>query len=361
MTPFNSTELKIISTQLDQDHSTDGVELCNFIFGFNNWSSEIRELRLYYTIEDVDDKKILYSSGASAICRILLRDGSYRDATGSGECAIADTKMKSIEVAQQAAIEDGMQKCLAQFRAGKFHADHPMLRSVSGPINMTSCGKHSRSDARPTAQQSLPLVATSNSMHSSPSAPYISTSYESQINVTNICGQKRESLPQQDYESRKNRAVVVPPTAFSSPLPTSNASHKNPGTHSISHTSESHSTVAAVSAADATYSTGHSSVAGSSASSLHSPTVEDIDSLMQQYDQRHATDGRVYEKSSTSTASTSYVPYCDSSGRPAQTPVSTTISTKSTYGGVNANPPCHASLKGQKYPPKPNLHNPFDK
>ena len=298
VTPFNSQELHLISTRLDQKHSFKGSEMCNYIFGFNNWSSEILELRLYFTTEETSaDGKVSYSSGSSAISRLVLRDGSHRDAVGSGDFSGADTKMESIAAAQQAAINEGIQRCVEQFQAGHSHAAHPMLLATQGGIY--AANTEGVSFVSTPGISNKTTIATS----STPTA-------------ANLSGQKR--VFQHDGHSKEsNLRTPAAPSAQKS----------------IATPSEVHSSA--------------------------SPTIEDIDSLMQQYDQMH--------KGADTTSPPSF-----SAARRAGAINTATNATRNVNNSAHSEAlrrsahlkeacPTHASLKGQKYPPKPNLQDPFGK
>lgn len=326
---FSSKELQLISSQLDTKHSYQGCELCNHIIGFNNWSSEIRELRLYYTTEDTSaDGKVSYSSGASAICRMVLRDGSHRDAVGSGESSGAETKMKSIEVAQQAAVKEAQQRCVEQFQAGHSHVSHPTLLTTS-------------KQTETMASMSTPPCDLSDST-APPSSSSMTTASLNTIN-TGISGQKR-GLPQ-DQPFQK----LHTPAPFTTPSLASN--HANPHSHP-----QSSITI-----------TTNPDVVQSSAS----PTLEDIDSLMQQYDQVHKAEA--IPASASSSSSVSHVGFGGTTGAvttSAPTQIRSTHSKEPSSSTSSSYPPTHhhhaiattsASLKGQKYPPKPNLQDPFGK
>jgi len=318
LSAFSNTELQVISNQIDNtNHVLKGAELCNSLFGFSNWSSEIRELRLYFTNEVMaDEGKVSYSSGASAICRILLRDGSHRDAVGVGECLNSDTKMKSFEGAQQAAISDGLQKCIQQFIAGRSHSTHPLLSLPSAQETSTNLPHDGSSGSVSGVKR--PLDQESN----------------------NLYGESRtRQLPQE--------------------TPVSTVKH-------FSHGSTSHKTSATPNA---------------------SPSLEDIDSLMQQYDQVKDTSSSGHSMAQTTTSCTTPAPPVANTMNPSipNTSNSTKMNDSSLpqhilgHPGLAASSSGHSlsagsgmatvaehsrhstqtSLKGQRYPSQPNLPDPF--
>ena len=321
--PFSSKELHLISRQLDNKHVRyQGEELCNHLFGFNNWSSEIRELRLYFTTEETStDGEVSYSSGASAIYRMILKDGSHRDAIGSGESAGCKTKMISIENAQQTAVKEAQRRCIEQFQAGNIHLTHPMLLATT------------------TTTSEIPAVSSVATPQSDPSDSSSSSSstLSASRNTSSISGHKRGL--QQDAPPEKLHPHT-PAAVTTESLPTHLAPH-----------------IASTKPPDV--------------QSSASPTIEDIDSLMQQYDQTHkdATFPAPSSTVSCSTAGHESTTASADSKTVNTTNLSTAASTsvnldtqpaylRSAYSKVSY-PPTHASLKGQKYPPKPNLQNPF--
>ena len=279
--------------------------MCNQIFGFSNWSSEIRELRLYYTTEkESAEGESSYASGASAICRVVLRDGSHRDAIGVGECENSPSKMKSIEIAQQAASADGIRKCVQQFTAGNSHVAHPLLSS-------TSLEDRSR-------------------ILSQPSSSSVITSY---VETPTVSGHKRQ-FDEDTVETNHDRHQPHF-TPSNEPKDTS----------------------------DRVFPTNNTTPAAS-------PTLEDIDLIMQQYDQvKNAVVAATPAMQGSSGATT----------RPPMSNITTSPLTNVTdqYIGKVQNSsndstsnstilrekwqPPRASLKGQRYPSKPNLQDPFGK
>lgn len=262
--PFSAKELQDIATKLNEEYNLEGPQLCNTIFGFENWSSEVRELRLYFTTESSSESGRTYSSGASALCRIILRDGAHRDAPGYGESIDASTKMKSIGLAQKAAIHDGIHQCLNQFKS-----------SMHKEENICSLKD--------------------------------STSANSGSGVDN--NHESETL----HKSGRKRGL--PPTPYEHPA--SNASRHAPASsHLVDQSPSCFSSATACPPKSA------------------SPTIEDVDSLMQQYDKV----GDLTDQSRRQVATNTRV---------------------SSHPGTVY--PAVTSLKGQKYPSKPNLQDPFKK
>ena len=278
--PFTSKELECILNQMSKSGNYTGVEFCNRVFGFNNWSSEIKELRLYYTVEETSsDGKVTYSSGASAICRIVLRDDSHRDAVGTGDSSKCVSKMKSIQIAQQSAVTDAMQQCVKQFQVGILSTDDNELLPQAEYENESVCDHNS---------------ATS---------------------LSNVTGQKRNN---QQCQST-NRTSTYASTPFTTPFNVTAPKPKSTKTTEIQSSS---------------------------------PTLEEIDLLMHQYEQ---VDNDITPPSTNNDR--------DIAGNISS--ASSPNRTASSYSSLDNNRindvtfPTHPNLRGQKYPPNPNLQNPF--
>lgn len=87
------------------------ISLANQIFGFNGWSSEIKNTSVDY--ESVDDKNI--SLGISCLVRITLKDGSYREDVGFGSAEAQRSKALAYEKARKEAATDALKRALRQF------------------------------------------------------------------------------------------------------------------------------------------------------------------------------------------------------------------------------------------------------
>jgi len=86
------------------------IDLANSIFGFDGWSSEIREMKAEYS----DESGGRMSVGYSCLCRVTLRDGTYKEDIGFG-AARNQQKEEAIEKAKKSASTDGLKRALRQF------------------------------------------------------------------------------------------------------------------------------------------------------------------------------------------------------------------------------------------------------
>lgn len=104
------------------------IELANNIFGFDGWSSEIRSLTEEYV--DVSGDKV--NVGYSCVCRVTLKNGSYREDIGFGSAENQKIKAMAIQKAKKEAATDALKRALRQFgnALGNCCYDKEYIRSV---------------------------------------------------------------------------------------------------------------------------------------------------------------------------------------------------------------------------------------
>lgn len=86
------------------------IRLANAIFGFDGWSSEVKEMKQDYC-EGTGDR---INVGFSCVCRVTLKDGTYREDVGFGNSENM-AKGAGIEKAKKAALTDALKRALRQF------------------------------------------------------------------------------------------------------------------------------------------------------------------------------------------------------------------------------------------------------
>lgn len=87
------------------------IGLANKIFGFDGWSSEIKSFTEEYNI-DIDNK---ISVGYSCICRVILKNGIYKEDIGFGSSDNQKMRGLAIEKAKKEACTDALKRALRQF------------------------------------------------------------------------------------------------------------------------------------------------------------------------------------------------------------------------------------------------------
>ena len=87
----------------------------NDIFGFNGWSCHIEELKQEYV--DKDDRG-RFSASASAVVRVVLRDGTSHMDVGCGTAEGQRSRHEAIKKSKKDAVTDARKRCLRVFGAG---------------------------------------------------------------------------------------------------------------------------------------------------------------------------------------------------------------------------------------------------
>ncbi|KAL9641148.1 MAG: hypothetical protein Q9204_000246 [Flavoplaca sp. TL-2023a] len=89
------------------------INLANEVFGFNGWSSCIKEIQLDFIEESQSTGKV--SLGLSVIVRVTLRDGTYHEDIGYGHIENCKGKAAAFEKAKKEGTTDGMKRALRSF------------------------------------------------------------------------------------------------------------------------------------------------------------------------------------------------------------------------------------------------------
>lgn len=87
------------------------ISIANSIFGFDGWSSEIRNFTTEFS-ETKDDK---FSVAYSCCARITLKDGTYKEDVGFGSSENQRSKGQAIEKAKKEASTDAIKRVLRLF------------------------------------------------------------------------------------------------------------------------------------------------------------------------------------------------------------------------------------------------------
>lgn len=87
------------------------IHIANRIFGYNGWSSEIKQLEIV-DVEESDGRATVTSR---AQIRITLVDGSFREDIGFGMAERVKGKGKAIKQSQKSSITDAIKRTLRQF------------------------------------------------------------------------------------------------------------------------------------------------------------------------------------------------------------------------------------------------------
>ncbi|KAL8914447.1 MAG: hypothetical protein Q9171_000952 [Xanthocarpia ochracea] len=89
------------------------INLANEVFGFNGWSSCIKEIQVDFVDESQSSGKV--SLGLSVHVRVTLRDGTYHEDIGYGHIENCKGKAAAFEKAKKEGTTDGMKRALRNF------------------------------------------------------------------------------------------------------------------------------------------------------------------------------------------------------------------------------------------------------
>jgi DNA repair and recombination protein RAD52 len=87
------------------------INLANEVFGFNGWSSEVRNVHIDY----VEEKEGKVSMNCSVIMRVTLKDGTYHEDIGCGSMENSRSKAAAFDKAKKEAATDAMKRALRSF------------------------------------------------------------------------------------------------------------------------------------------------------------------------------------------------------------------------------------------------------
>ncbi|SSD60989.1 related to DNA repair and recombination protein RAD52 [Saccharomycodes ludwigii] len=87
------------------------INLANQIFGYNGWSTEVKSV----TIDFMDEKQGRYFIGCTAIVRVTLTDGTFREDIGYGTIDNEKRKALAFERAKKSAVTDALKRSLRGF------------------------------------------------------------------------------------------------------------------------------------------------------------------------------------------------------------------------------------------------------
>ncbi|KAJ9654855.1 DNA repair protein rad52 [Coniosporium apollinis] len=99
-----------------KEHNLAGekvILLANEVFGFNGWSSAIRNVQIDFVDENQSTGQI--TLGLSIIVRVTLRDGTFHDNIGYGHVENCNGKAVAFEQAKREAATDALKRALRHF------------------------------------------------------------------------------------------------------------------------------------------------------------------------------------------------------------------------------------------------------
>lgn len=89
------------------------IQLANEVFGFNGWSSQIKDVQVDFVEENPQTFKV--SLGLSVIVRVTLRDGTFHEDIGYGHMENCKGKAAAFEKAKKEGTTDALKRALRNF------------------------------------------------------------------------------------------------------------------------------------------------------------------------------------------------------------------------------------------------------
>jgi DNA repair and recombination protein RAD52 len=126
------------------------IALANEVFGFNGWSSAIRDVTIDFVDENPQTMKI--SLGLSVTVRVSLRDGTFHEDIGYGHIENCKGKAAAFEKAKKEGATDGLKRALRTFGnvLGNCIRDRDYLARVAkmkvGPSKFDESALHRHGD-----------------------------------------------------------------------------------------------------------------------------------------------------------------------------------------------------------------------
>ncbi|GAV54088.1 hypothetical protein ZYGR_0AK05900 [Zygosaccharomyces rouxii] len=87
------------------------INLANQIFGFNGWSTEVKSVM----VDFLDERQGRFCIGCTAIVRVTLDNGTYREDIGYGTVENERRKSAAFERAKKSAVTDALKRSLRGF------------------------------------------------------------------------------------------------------------------------------------------------------------------------------------------------------------------------------------------------------
>jgi DNA repair and recombination protein RAD52 len=143
------------------------IQLANEVFGFNGWSSQIKDVQVDFVEENPQTFKV--SLGLSVIVRVTLRDGTFHEDIGYGHMENCKGKAAAFEKAKKEGTTDALKRALRNFGnvLGNCIYDKEYLKHVTkvkaAPTKWDVDKLHRHSDYAPIKREPNPKLAADRS------------------------------------------------------------------------------------------------------------------------------------------------------------------------------------------------------
>ncbi|GAB7348166.1 hypothetical protein MBLNU459_g6178t1 [Dothideomycetes sp. NU459] len=164
------------------------INLANEVFGFNGWSSEIKQVQIDFVDESASSGKI--TLGLSIIVRVSLKDGTFHEDIGYGHIENCKGKAAAFEKAKKEAATDAMKRALRNFGnvLGNCLYDKDYLARVSklkvAPSRWDAENLHRHPDFAPIKKESIADAEAAEAAKSAARPPRLPSAQSTKSNGT---------------------------------------------------------------------------------------------------------------------------------------------------------------------------------
>lgn len=92
------------------------LEMANGVFGFDGWSSELREFTVTDYTLDLDNDRERHCLQINSTVRVTLKDGTYHEAIGKGRADNLPTKSMAYMKAKKSAVTEATKIAIHGFK-----------------------------------------------------------------------------------------------------------------------------------------------------------------------------------------------------------------------------------------------------
>ncbi|CCE65163.1 hypothetical protein TPHA_0K00290 [Tetrapisispora phaffii CBS 4417] len=202
------------------------INLANQIFGYNGWSTEVKSV----VIDFLDERQGKFSVGCTAIVRVTLANGTYREDIGYGTVENERRKAPAFERAKKSAVTDALKRSLRGFgnALGNCLYDKAFLAKIDkvkfDPPDFDEGNLFRPSDEISEISRSTTMVQDSNMVENNNSRNSNHYEQNKRRQLTKI---GNESVKREESTSNLNESADKHLKATGQPYHEANAEHLN--------------------------------------------------------------------------------------------------------------------------------------
>ncbi|KAK0514285.1 hypothetical protein JMJ35_002902 [Cladonia borealis] len=178
------------------------INLANEVFGFNGWSSTIRNVQIDFVDENQTTGKV--SLGLSVVVRVTLKDGTFHEDIGYGHIENCKGKAPAFEKAKKEGTTDGLKRALRNFGnlLGNCVYDKDYVARVTklkiAPTKWDPDNLHRHPDFRPVKEEPLERSLSSHASLPQLRREWATDTHDSR--ATNFAGDPEDEFGSDDFD-----------------------------------------------------------------------------------------------------------------------------------------------------------------